>query len=86
MSAFSEEESLDLFCCIINTTFGLRWCCIDPSNAPRLGEKIRIGIRWGEFEFYSYLNATIGSTLIARRAGAHDAATTTAVSRAAANT
>jgi hypothetical protein len=34
MSVFSEEESLDLFCCIINTTFGLRWCCIDPSNAP----------------------------------------------------
>ena len=35
MSAFSAEETLDLFRSIINTTFGLRWCCIDPSNAPR---------------------------------------------------
>ena len=36
MSVFSKGESLDLFGCIINTTFGLRWCCIDPSNAPGL--------------------------------------------------
>src|SRR5712691_7390721 len=34
---------------------------------------------------YSYLSATIGSTFIARLAGAHDATTTTPVSSAAAN-